>query len=149
MLSDESNFGAYKLLTYDFSQHLRLDNAAVQALNLEAQAGDSNTCHLSGILNHCSSPQGQRLLQQWLRQPLLDKNRIGMYVVSLYCFSFISNILFAEERLDLVEIFFSDLSLRRTLQDCLKIVPDYFRLAKKVNKGKGSLQVRTCLFCSH
>ncbi len=47
----------------------------------------------------------------------------------------------AEERLDLVESFLSDLSLRRTLQDCLKIVPDYFRLSKKINRGKGSLQV--------
>ena len=46
-----------------------------------------------------------------------------------------------EERLDLVEILFLDLSLRCTLRDCLKIVPDYFRLSKKLSKGKGSLQV--------
>lgn len=149
LLSDESNFGAYRLSTFDFSQYLRLDNSAVRALNLEAQAGDPNTFHLFGVLNHTASPQGQRLLQQWLRQPLLDKNRIGKLhflvkfvweqkhaVFSLNCS--------IEERLDLVEIFFSDLSVRRTVQDCLKVVPDYFRLAKKLNKGKGSLQVIFC-----
>ena len=61
-----------------------------------------------------------------------------------------------EERLDLVEAFLSDLSLRRTIQDCLKIVPDYFRLSKKINRGKGSLQVLaawyvlyTDFFCIH
>jgi DNA mismatch repair protein MSH2 len=77
LLSDESNFGAFKLSTFDFMQYLRLDSSAVQALHLEPQAGFPNTHHLAGILNNCSSPQGQRLLQQWLRQPLLDKNKIG------------------------------------------------------------------------
>ena len=80
LLSDDANFGVYSLSTYDFSQYLHLDSAAVQALNVEAQAGDSPTCHLYGILNNCRSPQGQRLLQHWLRQPLLDKNRIGVIV---------------------------------------------------------------------
>ncbi len=82
-MSEESNFGAYKLSTFDFSQYLRLDNAAVKALNVEAQlgdiqaGGDLHTSHLSSILNHCGSAQGQRLLMQWLRQPLLDEKKIG------------------------------------------------------------------------
>lgn len=46
-----------------------------------------------------------------------------------------------EERLDMVEILFSDLALRRNVQSCLKSVPDYFRLAKKIHRGKGTLQV--------
>ena len=54
---------------------------------------------------------------------------------------------YAEERLDLVEIFFHDLSVRRTVQDYLKLVPDYFWLAKKIRKGKGSLQVSTDTTC--
>ncbi len=41
----------------------------------------------------------------------------------------------------MVEILFSDLSMRRTVQACLKAMPDYFRLAKKIHRGKGSLQV--------
>ena len=85
LLSDESNFGVYSLSTFDFSQYLCLDSAAVRALNLEPQPGDSHTSHLLGILNHCRSPQGQRLLMHWLRQPLLDKNKIG---INLYVYVF-------------------------------------------------------------
>lgn len=58
-----------------------------------------------------------------------------MFFLALYV------IIYVEERLDVVEILSSDLAMRRSLQDCLKIIPDYFRLAKKLNKGKGSLQV--------
>ena len=41
----------------------------------------------------------------------------------------------------MVEILMSDLSLRRSVHSCLKAVPDYFRLAKKIHRGKGTLQV--------
>lgn len=85
LLSDESNFGAYRLATFDFTQYLRLDSAAVRALHLDAQPGDSSTTHLYGILNNCLSAQGRRLLQQWLRQPLLDKNKIG--IINMYVFT--------------------------------------------------------------
>lgn len=65
---------------------------------------------------------------------------------STYVLVLITMCIHTEERLDLVEAFVSDLSLRRTLQDCLKIVPDYFRLSKKINRGKGSLQVTQNLY---
>ena len=73
-------------------------------------------------------------------------HRTGLGWAGLYYFKDLANLcnISVEERLDLVEIFFSDLSLRCTVRDCLKIVPDYFRLAKKLNKGKGSLQVCVC-----
>ncbi len=66
-----------RLTSFDLSQYMRLDSTAVVALNLDPQPNDSRLMYLSGLLNKCCTSQGQRLLGQWVKQPLLDKNKIG------------------------------------------------------------------------
>ena len=56
---------------------MRLDTAAALALNVEAAPGENEAYSLVGVLNHCRTPQGQRLLKQWIKQPLIDLRHIG------------------------------------------------------------------------
>ena len=123
-MEDEVNFGSFKLKAHDLKQYMRLDAAAVRAINLfpMVRDGSNKTTHLFGLLNHCQTAQGSRLLRQWLSQPLLDFEKI-------------------ENRLDFVELFFEETVLRRILlEDHLKKMPDFVRLSKKFQKGRAHLQ---------
>ncbi|KAI8911820.1 DNA mismatch repair protein MutS [Gorgonomyces haynaldii] len=118
ILKDETNHHGYTLQKANL-QFMKLDAAAVLALNLKALPRDGNnkTMNLFGLLDQCKTQQGSRLLSQWIRQPLLDIRQI-------------------EHRLDLVNLFFQADAFRQALQS----FPDLHRLGKRFLKKSANLQ---------
>ncbi|KAM3505919.1 hypothetical protein MY10362_002657 [Beauveria mimosiformis] len=123
ILQDVSNFGQYQLYQHDLAQFMKLDAAALKALNLMPGPRDgAKTMSIYGVLNHCKTPVGSRLLAQWLKQPLMKKEEI-------------------EKRQQLVEAFYTDTELRQTMQEThLRSVPDLYRLSKRFQRGKANLE---------
>ena len=123
VMSDPTNFGNYQLYQHDLSQYMKLDAAALRALNLMPGPRDgSKTMSLFGLLNHCKTPIGSRLLAQWLKQPLMSLSEI-------------------EKRQVLVEAFVNDTELRQSLQEeHLRSIPDIYRLAKKFQRKVANLE---------
>jgi DNA mismatch repair protein MSH2 len=77
LLSTDRNFNSFEMSLYDIHQYMKLDVGAAKALNVEACPGDSRTAYLQGVLNQCRTPQGRRLLNQWIKQPLINLQHIG------------------------------------------------------------------------
>ena len=123
VLSDPSNFGQYQLYQHDLSQYMKLDASALKALNLMPGPRDgSKNMSLYGLLNHCKTPVGSRLLAQWLKQPLVNLGEI-------------------EKRQQLVEAFAMDTELRQTMQEeHLRSIPDLYRLAKRFQRKMANLE---------
>jgi DNA mismatch repair protein MSH2 len=123
LLDYPDNMNQYTIDTYNLSQYVRLDGSAFKALNLMPGAKDSNKySSLYGLLNHCKTSQGSRLLSQWLKQPCTNHQDI-------------------QERLDLVQIFLDDYQLKDTLHSqLLKSIPDLCRICNRVKRNKSSLQ---------
>ena len=67
----------FTLKKYTLSQYLRLDVAALKALNVfpinsEGVSGQAGS--LYGLLNQCKTSIGARLLKKWLKQPTTNRD---------------------------------------------------------------------------
>lgn len=122
LMADTANYSQYSLAQYDLSQYMRLDAAAVRALNIMPGPTDNRTMSLYGVLNHTKTAVGARMLSQWLKQPLLDLEEI-------------------HKRHSLVQVLLDQVHVRQSLQeDHLRNIPDLYRLSKRLQKGVASLE---------
>ena len=74
-----AHHGQWRLRHHDLSQYMKLDASALKALNLmpnPMELGGNKNMSLYGLLNHCKTAQGQRLLEMWLKQPLVNLHEI-------------------------------------------------------------------------
>jgi DNA mismatch repair protein MSH2 len=74
LLSDDTNYGKYIIQPYSLDLYMRLDAAALRALNVTESKTDANkNFSLFGLMNRtCTQGMGKRLLNRWLKQPLVD-----------------------------------------------------------------------------
>lgn len=123
LLANESNYGSFTIAKYNLDSYMRLDSAAMRALNvLESKTDANKNFSLFGLMNRtCTAGMGKRLLNRWLKQPLLDINEIN-------------------SRLDLVQTFVEDTALRQDLRQHLKRVSDIERLVHILQKRRAGLQ---------
>ncbi|XP_019248205.1 PREDICTED: DNA mismatch repair protein MSH2 isoform X2 [Nicotiana attenuata] len=122
LLADESNYGNYAVKQYNLNSYMRLDSAAMRALNVMESKSDANkNFSLFGLMNRtCTAGMGKRLLHMWLKQPLLDVEEINC-------------------RLDVVQSFVEDAALRQDLRQHLKRISDIERLTHNLERKRASL----------
>ena len=103
------------------SSKMRLDTAAADAVNLLPKADHpSQFGSIYGVLNRCKSKMGSRLLERWLRQPLLSVAEINA-------------------RLDIVELLKECAVTRSAIQDGpLKGLPDVDTVIAKITSSNGA-----------
>uniref|UniRef100_A0A914WX10 DNA mismatch repair proteins mutS family domain-containing protein n=1 Tax=Plectus sambesii TaxID=2011161 RepID=A0A914WX10_9BILA len=123
ILADDTNFGRFKLERFKTSQYMRLDWTVIRALELFSTSYmqvQMDTFY--DMMNKCRSLPGQRMLKQWIRQPLNDLRKIS-------------------ERLDVVEALVNDTMHRSTLHnDLLRRVPDLAALGRRLIRRTAALQ---------
>ena len=124
LTADTASHGQFELKQVAMKKYMRLDASAVQALHMMPSGQDGSQRHASlfGLLNHCSTAPGSRLLATWLKQPLMQVAEI-------------------EKRQNLVQCFFDSAELRQQFQEeHLKRVPDLAKLSKKFQKSKAGIR---------
>ncbi|WP_333576273.1 DNA mismatch repair protein MutS [Sphingobacterium sp.] len=95
-----------------------LDRFTIRNLELIGSLNE-NAVTLSDVLDHTSSPMGARLLKRWIVMPLKDRKSI-------------------QERLNVVDFFFTNRDLRDELIVQIKQVGDLERLISKIGLQKAN-----------
>ncbi|XP_055591799.1 DNA mismatch repair protein spellchecker 1 isoform X2 [Uranotaenia lowii] len=128
LVNESSNHGQYDLKLLNLNRFVHLDAAAVSALNLFPKPGTNMSSaafkwqSILGVLDRCRTPQGHRLMAQWIKQPLRDYEVI-------------------KDRHDIVECFLNNATCRTELHEVhMKRLPDILILIKKLLRKKASLQ---------
>jgi DNA mismatch repair protein MSH2 len=132
LLGNDSIRGHITVGKYNLEKYMRLDAAAVRALNLFPTGTSANNSIVSSsgisnaptsifaLLNHCKTASGARLLSQWIKQPLVDVEEI-------------------EQRHRLVGWFVNDSGLVGNIRgNFLSHVPDISRLVRKLTGKRSS-----------
>ncbi|SOV75031.1 DNA mismatch repair protein MSH2, putative [Plasmodium sp. gorilla clade G3] len=128
LLNDNSSINKCILKNYHINKYLKLDKAAMIALNIyddilmdngsnkntsKINSSSANTLTLYKFLNKCKTKIGQRKLLNWIIHPIRDEKKIN-------------------ERLDLVQIFKDESVIRSIIQsDYLRKVCDLQIIIKK------------------
>lgn len=123
LLADENNFDHYSLSIFKSDLYAKVDIQSVSGLGLfpENPKDFLEKHYLLGHLNNCGTNLGERLLVQWIKQPLMDLRKL-------------------EERLDIVEIFVSDFVLRNETSKIISKFPDIETVCRKIQRKKANLQ---------
>ncbi|GAW78906.1 DNA mismatch repair enzyme [Plasmodium gonderi] len=150
LLNDYSAINKCTIKNYNINQYLKLDMAAVVALNVhtENNIGEKKKSNSSGsgmtlfsFLNKCKTKIGVRKLLQWVMHPIRDEKKIN-------------------ERLDMVSILKEDGVMRSIIQsDYLRKVSDLDVIIKKLKivnstisdmttKGEGCKSMNTKNTCT-
>ncbi|KTG08823.1 DNA mismatch repair protein MutS [Haloprofundus marisrubri] len=116
---DETLDYVSRIQRYDPRDGLRLDATALRSLELFESQGPSNGPTLFDVLDDTACALGRRRLQQWLRRPLVDRERI-------------------DARLDAVDELTSRSLVREDLHDHLRDVYDVERLVARVSRGRAN-----------
>uniref|UniRef100_A0A0N4ZR18 DNA_MISMATCH_REPAIR_2 domain-containing protein n=1 Tax=Parastrongyloides trichosuri TaxID=131310 RepID=A0A0N4ZR18_PARTI len=119
-----------ELLRYQkfiLSQYVVLNSAAVEALELfnitaRSYSQVDNQGTLFSLLNNCRTPGGSRLLEEWIRRPLVDVRLIN-------------------QRQDIVESLYRNQSVRNLFyENFLRKVPDITSISRRLVLKKSSLK---------
>jgi DNA mismatch repair protein MSH2 len=168
-----ASHGQWRLKHHDLSQYMKLDASALKALNLmpnPLELGGNKSMSLYGLLNHCKTAQGQRLLAMWLKQPLVNLHEISEWngrgnariKISIQSDRLMVALIRAtagfsrdvrrgrQHAQSAAGEYPSDLSATRQeslivqhclfQSDCLRPMPDFNRINKRFNRGIASLE---------